>query len=295
MTGILGTNSYGKSRVRVMRVVRTAARHELSELDVAIQLAGDFTAAHETGDNAKILPTDTMKNTAYALAALAPGGVVEQPEDYALRFVEHLLGSGPQIESATVTCVERRWSRLVIDGAEHDHAFEHDANGGTRTCVAYGDRDGARSVHAGIRDLLVLKSTESGFEGYIVDQYTTLPPTNDRIFATSMDILWAYTDAAAAVRAAAPSPAWLADWTSVRDAVLRAFATGYSASVQQTGLLAGQAALAAVPAIERISFGLPNKHFLPFDLTRLGLENRNEIFIATDEPHGQINLTVVRD
>jgi len=50
-----------------------------------------------------------------------------------------------------------------------------------------------------------------------------------------------------------------------------------------------------VPAIERISLGLPNKHFLPVGMTLLGLENRNEIFLSTDEPHGQINLTVARD
>ena len=39
---------------------------------------------------------------------------------------------------------------------------------------------------------------------------------------------------------------------------------------------------------------MPNKHHLPVDLARFGLENRNEIFVPTDEPHGLIEGTVTR-
>ena len=34
--------------------------------------------------------------------------------------------------------------------------------------------------------------------------------------------------------------------------------------------------------------------YRPVDLTPFGLENRNEIFVATEEPHGVIEATLVR-
>jgi urate oxidase len=37
---------------------------------------------------------------------------------------------------------------------------------------------------AGLKDLQVLKTTQSGYEGYLKDEYTALPETKDRILAT---------------------------------------------------------------------------------------------------------------
>ncbi len=59
----LGENNYGKQRVRLLRVARQEIRHEIQELTVGIRFEGDFETAHTQGDNKKILPTDTMKNT----------------------------------------------------------------------------------------------------------------------------------------------------------------------------------------------------------------------------------------
>ena len=39
---------------------------------------------------------------------------------------------------------------------------------------------------------------------------------------------------------------------------------------------------------------MPNRHHLPVDLSKFGLENRNEIFVATEEPHGLIEATLSR-
>jgi urate oxidase len=38
----------------------------------------------------------------------------------------------------------------------------------------------------------------------------------------------------------------------------------------------------------------PNKHYLLINLTPFGLDNNNEVFVATDDPHGQIECTVGR-
>jgi urate oxidase len=287
MTGRLGTNSYGKSRVRVMRVVRDTPRHELSELSVDVCVWGDFADVHETGDNAAVLPTDTMKNTVYVLARQAPAGRVEQPEEFGLRLAQHLLGGNPQMRGVEVECTERRWHRIAVDGAPHDHAFAH-GEPGTRVGRVTHSRGEDAVVRAAIRDLLVLKSTESGFSGFKRDANTTLPETDDRIFATSMDLEWVYAADASGVD-------FEQSWLTARQTVLEVFATTFSPSVQQTGYAAGRAVLAALPEVSEIGFRLPNKHYLPVNLAPFGFEDGGHIYVPTDEPHGQINVQVVRD
>ena len=76
----LAQNRYGKSRVRLMRVSRHERHHDLDEWTVEVLLTGDFETAHTEGDNSKILPTDTMKNTVYFVARNSPADSVE---DYA--------------------------------------------------------------------------------------------------------------------------------------------------------------------------------------------------------------------
>ena len=69
MTAELGPNRYGKSAIRLVRVDRHDERHRVRDLTIAIALEGDFAASYVDGDNSLVVATDTMKNTAYALAA----------------------------------------------------------------------------------------------------------------------------------------------------------------------------------------------------------------------------------
>ncbi len=55
------------------------------------------------------------------------------------------------------------------------------------------------------------------------------------------------------------------------------------------------AALGAVPKIDEVGLACPNKHHLPIDLSRFGPANEDQVFLPTDEPHGQIECTVVRE
>ena len=72
------------------------------------------------------------------------------------------------------------------------------------------------------------------------------------------------------------------------------FAGTYSNSVQDSLYRMGEAALAAVPEISEISLACPNKHYILMSLKPFGIENRNQVFLPTDEPHGQIECTVAR-
>src|SRR3984957_8904936 len=98
----LAENRYGKSRVRLMKVTRTPDGNALREWTVQVLLTGDFDSAHYQGDNSKILPTDTMKNTVYSVARNSSGASME---DFAKELADFLLGRNPQV-SAVLVAIE---------------------------------------------------------------------------------------------------------------------------------------------------------------------------------------------
>ena len=75
---------------------------------------------------------------------------------------------------------------------------------------------------------------------------------------------------------------------------MNTFAAHTSESVQHTLYAMGEAALAACEGIGEIHLSLPNRHHLLVDLKPFGLDNPNEIFVATDQPFGLIEATVTR-
>jgi len=276
VTFVLARNSYGKSEVRLVKVTRGPERHQLCDVTVDVSLEGDFAAAHSSGDNSALLATDTMRNAVYALASKH---AVDELEAFGRALVEHFVAAGPTVERARVQLVEHPWARLD----DHQHAFQR-ASGGDRVAVVSGDGEHAR-VEAGIEDLVLLRTTGSGWTGFLREQYTTLPETEDRILATAVSARWSYAEGGIDYGAA---------WSAARDAILRSFADHYSPSVQFTLKRMGEAVLKAVDAIERVHLSLPNRHHLLFDLTRFGLENDNQVFHATTEPYGLIEGTVER-
>jgi urate oxidase len=269
---MLGANRYGKSDVRLVKVIRGEDSHALRDLVVDVSLEGDFAAAHTRGDNTGLLATDTMRNTVYALARIHP---LDSLEDFGRALVERFLEAGPTVTRARVRIAEHPWSRLTA------HAFQR-GSGGTRIATVTGDGS-QLAYEAGIEDLLALRTTGSGWEGFQREEYTTLPETDDRILATIVTARWEYERQPAE-----------ATWAAVRDAILEAFGDHYSPSVQFTLHRMGEAVLARFAGVRRIHFSLPNRHHLLYDLERFGLDNPNEIFHSTTEPYGLIEGTVER-
>jgi len=277
---VLSQSDYGKSGVRLVKVKRDTDRHELWDLDVAVALEGDFEAAHVDGDNSKLLATDTMRNTIYALAKDHLTGSIE---GFGLALVDHFLEAGPTVGRVRVRITEFPWNRIEVDGRGHEHSFVRGA--GERTATVTGDEGGGRRVEAGIDNLLVMKTTQSGWEGFLHERFTTLPETNDRILATVVTANWAYNSTDLDFERL---------WRGVRDRILTTFTDHYSPSVQNTLYRIGRAVLEGSPEVRRIRLSFPNKHHIPFDLSRFGIENDNEIFRATSEPYGLIEGTVER-
>jgi urate oxidase len=284
MSIVLSQAGYGKCEVRLVKVTRRPDGHDLRDLTVDVGLEGDFEAAYVKGDNAGLLATDTMRNTVYALAKQHS---IEEIEAFGGQLVEHFLAAGGvgggRITRARVHIAEHPWDRLQGGGRPHEHAFQR-GSGGNRIATVSGD-GGEPEIEAGIDDLVVLKTTGSGWEGFLRDRYTSLPETSDRILATSITARWSYRER---------DVDYGTCWSEVRRTIIESFADHYSPSVQFTLHHMGKAVLDARPEVQRISFSLPNKHHLLYDLGRFGLENENEIFHATSEPYGLIEGTLER-
>lgn len=273
-------HQYGKSRVRVLKVLRDGPTHTLKELTVSVHLSGNFETSYTAGDNRLVVLTDTMKNTVHALAKDLLGPATEP---FAVALAHHFLARYPQVERASIDTSERTWDRLTVDGAPHPHSFRGtDAARPTCRVTALAD---TLEVASGVADLLILKSADSGFEGYPKDEFTTLPETKDRIFATSLDARWTW---------ASPPAAYPAANAAIVEAMLKSFAQNHSPSVQTSLYQMGEAALAECLEISQIHLAMPNKHYLPINLAPFGRENANELFLPTDEPAGQIEATLAR-
>src|SRR5580692_5330980 len=241
MPAKLAANRYGKSRVRLMRVTRHEEHHDLDEWTVQVLLTGDFETAHTVGDNSKILPTDTMKNTVYFVARKSKA---ESIEDYAKELIDFLLSRNPQVSGAEVVIESHLWKRLMIDGQPYPTAFMHGSDE-RQTARVSRQQSGPFAIVSGLDGLHILKTAQSGFFGYIKDELTTLPETKDRLFGTVLKAEWPYT-----ARAIEESIDFNKVRRHLREAMLSTFAKHNSLSVQHTLFAMGEAALAHTDIID---------------------------------------------
>jgi urate oxidase len=275
----LGANRYGKSGIRLVKVVRGPDRHQVRDLTVAIALEGEFAASYVDGDNTDVVATDTMKNTVYALAGEHLTGPIE---NFGMVLAQHFL-EVDQVDRAIVTIEEHRWAPI---GSAPD-AFTRDRSS-TRTAVV-DSRRAETTIEAGIADLTVMKTAKSAFSGFPRDEFTTLPETDDRLLATRVTATWRYDSSAVAL-----AVDFDAFFNAISGTLLDVFAEHHSASVQASIWIIGRAILERHPEVAEVSMTLPNLHHWLADLSRFGLPNDREIFIPTTEPFGLIQATVRR-
>ena len=275
MAIVLGRNRYGKAETRLVHVGRGGDSHDLTDLNVSVALSGDLAATHLRGDNAGVLPTDTMKNTVYAFAREHGVG---SPEAFGLLLARHFVATQPQVSGAKVSLESFGWERLG------PHSFRRSGDF-VRTAVVTVAEQGTQVV-SGLRDLVLLNTTDSEFHGFPRDRYTTLPEATDRILATAVDARWRHlTDAAP----------WEESFAGAKEALVEAFVGTYSYSLQQTLYAMGERVLRNRPELAEVRLELPNKHHYLVDLSPFDLTNPQEVFIAGDRPYGLIEGTVTRD
>ena len=275
-------SQYGKSEVGLLKIFREGKRHTVKEITVSALVSGDFSRAFLAGDNATTVPTDTIKNTIYALAKDQFG--LDGIEAFGQRLARHFLDKYASFDRITLELKERHWARMERGGVPEPHSFLGSGDG-IRTTIIQACRSQPFDITAGLEGLEILKSTGSGFVGFPRCEFTTLPETTDRIMATRLSGNWHYRQV---------PPDYNRCHSTVREAFLEVFATRYSRAVQETLYQMATLALERVPEIDSVSLRLPNLHYFTYDLSRFGMTNENEIFYPAPNPHGDISATVTR-
>lgn len=160
----------------------------------------------------------------------------------------------------TADVTEELWERARVGGVGHNHGFLRKGPQQGQA-VAECFRGKGLTVTSTIKNLVVLKTTQSGFEGFHRNEHTLLPETRERIVATNVTATYRYAD-----------PGREYDFTSVRQGVTDALCdeffgpptTGvYSPSVQETLFKMGSAVLSRVSQVDSITLDMPNIHMIP--------------------------------
>ena len=291
---MLGPNRYGKHNVRFLRVVKDSDRHVPHEFVGSMMLQGEFSSSYTDGTNETVIPTETQKNTIYALSKKYP---IDPMERWVVLAARDVMERHKHVSGVDMDFLRLPWHRIKVDGKEHKHAFVQGADG-KRFVKAHIPRNGPIQMSAGFKEVRVMKTAQSGFEGFIEDQYTTLKPTRGRVMATEMYCEYRF-DAKINIESTPFNE--IAD--GVKSMTFDLFAgpadTGvYSASVQQTVHKIGIAVLKRFPEIQSIKFLLPNIHFYEVEFDKFrdtgGLTNIGEVFLTYDGARGMIEAEIVR-
>ncbi|MEU7603256.1 factor-independent urate hydroxylase [Streptomyces sp. NPDC041003] len=294
MATILGQNQYGKAENRVVKITRDGDTHHIKDLNVSVALSGDMDDVHYSGSNANVLPTDTTKNTVYAFAKEYG---IESAEQFGIHLARWFVNSQEPIQKARIRIEEYAWSRIATSDAnskfigsdEVNHSFVREGGETRVTQITYDGKNW--EVISGLKDLVVMNSTNSEFWGYVKDKYTTLKEAYDRILATQVSARWRFSWSDDDQR----MPNWEKSYAETRKHMLQAFAETYSLSLQQTLYQMGSRIINHRSEIDEVRFSLPNKHHFLVDLEPFGLKNDNEVYFAADRPYGLIEATVLRD
>jgi len=301
----LATARYGKDLVRVFRTVRDpqTGLHTVAEYNITALVEGDIEASYTQGDNSVIVATDSIKNIINYLAKVSLH--VLYPELFALEIGSYIIQKYPHLHKAFVDIEQLRWSRINVDGKPHPHSFMRDGDEKRTVSVVVDGTAGKDqmmgSITSGLKDLLVLKSTGSAFENFIRDEHTTLVEVNDRIFSTSVDLTYSFSPIALVTEglgALEPAMEFEKVFNSARDITLEIFAIDDSASVQATLFKMGQQIIEKNNTVNSVTYLLPNKHYIPVNLSHVKLENMKpsvaEVFTPVSAPSGLISATITR-
>ncbi|KAJ7547511.1 hypothetical protein O6H91_08G088900 [Diphasiastrum complanatum] len=277
-------HKHGKARVRVARVWR-GSPEKIVEWNVSVVLNSHSLAAYTHGDNSAIVATDTIKNTVYVIAKQCKEPL--SVEQFGILLARHFLSLYSEVTGVKVNIVENPWQRVEIDGVPHHHGFKLGLEKHTAEVSIH---DGIQKVASGVVGLSLLKTTKSGFEGFIRDRYTLLPEVRERILASTISASWSYSSEGCSYNKI---------YSEVLNTLVKTFfgppTIGvYSPSVQNTLFLMAQEVLRRFSEIESIHLNMPNLHFLPVNMPALDEKFEHDVYLPTDEPHGTIEATLTR-
>jgi urate oxidase len=257
----------------------------MAEWSVNVSLVSDVEDAFTKGDNRGIVATDTCKNTVYVVAKQCKERC--SAEEYAIKLAQHFLENYSHVSGVTVAITEKPWVRATVEGQPHNHGYQLAV--AKHTVEVSLSRDGPLKLVSGVADLTVAKTTQSGFSDCYQDQYTTLGAVSERMLATSIRSTWTYSRLPSD-----PTATFEGIKATLAETLYGPPDTGvFSPSVQATLFHMAKAVLAKYPEVASVHLNMPNIHFLPVKLPFVKFED--DVFVATDEPHGTIQATLRRE
>lgn len=282
MTIELAQNSYGESRIRLLRLMRRGGLHEVKDLTLDVRFEGDFDASHRQGENRAILPSETIKNTVYVLSRQYPAEAIEE---FAFHLTEHFLTYNPQVTLVDIRISERPWSHITIGDKGHASAFVANANE-RRTTHIIARREKV-ILHSGLEDLQLMKTAGFSFRGFLRDPYTTLQENQQRILRASLTANWAYSSPE-------PEMPFSTIWHGARKTLLETFAAHEAKSLQHLLYALAQAVLENFEAMTEIHLHVLDNYCPAVDLKSFGMDNDNELFVPVEESQGAASLVLRR-
>lgn len=289
-------SSYGKANVKFLKVKRDRHNPKVQEVlqaNCQVLLRGDFDVSYTEADNSPIVPTDTVKNT---ILIEAKNTEVWPIERFAAHLAKHFTTKYNHVSGVEVTIVQDVWTKYEVNGKLHDHSFTHGGPETRRTFLTYNKPSNKVTIVSDIKDLKVMKSTGSMFYGYNECDYTTLKPTTDRILSTNVDASWKFESHLSSlddVVQKAKNGLFDNVYESARKITLDRFAIENSPSVQATMYNMSLEILDAAPAVDTVSYELPNIHFILYNLEWKGINN-DDLYYPSSDPNGLIKSTVGR-
>lgn len=275
------STSYGKARVPVMKVVRGDDAHQVWEFVVDVTAGGEaLEKSYTQQDNSPVVATDTMKNLVNYLGHEHDFSSLEDHALYLARSFRKHYGHLPRW---TVHVEGAPWEPITTNGKPSPISFGRSGpEMHFTTAVVDGEEE---SLSSGLRDLILLKTTDSAFSDFYRDEFTTLQDAEDRILSTNITAEWTLPTADTDYRRVN---------ATVRETILEIFVELRSESVQHLAHEMGVAILERCEEIEEISLRLPNRHYFLMDLSSFGVENEDTLYLPAPVPHGDIHLTLKR-
>ncbi|QBM90736.1 urate oxidase [Metschnikowia aff. pulcherrima] len=295
---VLLDSSYGKGNVKFLKVKKDQQNPQVQdvlEANCQVLLKGNFDVSYTKADNSPVVPTDTVKNTILVEAKTTDVWPIER---FAAHLAKHFTEKYSHVLGVDIKIVQSRWTKFAVNGKLHDHSFRNEGPETRRTHLQYCKKSGNLTITSAIKDLTVLKSTGSMFYGYHQCDYTTLKPATDRILSTDVDASWKYEKCFKSLEDVFK----LADqgvfdklYDAARQITLERFALENSPSVQATMYNMALDILQTAPQIDTVTYELPNKHYILFDLGWKGIKDNKDLFYPSPDPNGLIRCTVGRN
>jgi len=259
---------YGKGDVTVYRLHRDPGQGAVFGASVLILIYGDvFWPTYTEGDNSSLIATDSMKNFIQRETMNFTGSDLES---YCRFIARKFMDTYPQAEGAQVTATEIPYSQL------------------SKSCVAFVPagperawarieitRQGVAEERSGIRGFRLLRLNGSAFQGFVRDQYTTLPDIANRPLHMWLDLDWS-------------GAAAIAD--RVRKLVHAVFDGFESGSIQQIIYQIGTRMLAEIPSLAEVNLEANNRTWDTI------AEQGDSVGVYTDPrpPYGCLGLSLRR-